>query len=64
MVLSPEENLEFIKKQRVTNMMKDKMNSMFKEKEVRKYKMRKPIIHKMLEDFKQSFRVDDVSKIK
>jgi hypothetical protein len=32
MVLSPEENLELIKKQRVTNMMKDKMNSMFKEK--------------------------------
>lgn len=44
--------------------MKDKMNQMFKQKEIRKFKMRKPVLHKMLEEFKESFRVDQNPKFR
>ena len=40
------------------------MNQMFKQQEIRKYKMRKPVIHRLLEEFKESFRVDEQPKIK
>ena len=42
--------------------MKDKLNQMFRQQEVRKYKLRKPVVHNMLEEFKESFRMEDQPK--
>ncbi len=42
--------------------MKDKLHQMFGQHEVRKYKLRKPVVHNMLEQFKESCKVEDQPK--
>lgn len=54
--LSPQERIELYRKQAQSNKLKDKYSNMFKTQEQRKYKLRNPVIHRLLESFKKKYK--------